>query len=172
MRQSQQTRLFCRRLCMATLVAGCFSLMGCFDDPAHVDLYLSDEVPLTVETWKSGPLTHFDATGAITDHGAVEGNAIVDLEDVPWSGFRILHGVSGDVRISVQATRSDREGILAEGTYTIVSGTGRYASVQGCGTFCARRGEDGSVTETFCGCCNNRFEPVGSAPPRTTPDPI
>ncbi len=171
MKTNQQVRPDPRAFLAAAVAAVTLLLMGCFDDPAHTSLYQSDEIPLSVETWQQGTATLFEATGAISDHGDVDGNAIVLGEGAVWAGHRILHGLKGDVSITVEAYASTVEGIIAEGTYLVVGGTGRYSGVSGAGKYSARRDATGRIVETYCGCCNGRFEPAGQVRERPLTDP-
>ena len=81
----------------ATVATALLLLSGCQDDLVHTPLFTGADIPLAVTTSQLGQDYVFNASGAITDHGRVEGTRIVGHEGLEWSGYRVLHGRKGDV---------------------------------------------------------------------------
>lgn len=97
----------------------------------------------------------FLATGAIEDTGIVEGEPLPwNPEPVgpeSWSGRRILRGAKGNIWLFVDAELAMRGSLLAEGTYTVLYGSGAYADFGGDGEFNATVDEKGDLEEIFLG---------------------
>lgn len=91
------------------------------------------------------------------DRGVVEGNPLQFGGRPEWPGFRILQGEHGTVIVEVHATPETTNGKVAEGTWTIRGGTGRYADLKGAGKFVAKSDGNGGFAESLSGGCNRMF---------------
>jgi hypothetical protein len=164
-------RHFRRMFRTATVTTALLLLFGCQDDLVHTPLFMGADIPLAVTATQLGQDFSFTASGAITDHGLVEGSRIVGQGELEWNGYRVLHGMKGDVSISVKDLVTSGGPFSAEGTYTIVGGTGRYATVRGCGLYRSNVDSEGRLHETYEGCCDGKFSPAEPAQERPGIDP-
>lgn len=152
-----KTTLFARHpiALLAILVAVLLTVVGC--DPP-IDPGYHGEVDLTVDVMDNGQqMTVFTAHGAIMDEGLVEG-VVPDAANGMWSGYRVLQGGKGEVYLDVDAVANPGNGNLAEGTFTIRSGTGTYEGIEGSGKYTAFKDPNGRLIESFCGCCDRRYQ--------------
>ncbi len=146
-----------------------FMVMGC-DQAPGLRGPDEDEVQLTIDDRNDGAGKVFEASfrGMISgeliadDEGTFEGPEFPDFDlefRAEWKGYRIFKGAEGWVYVHVAANPSpeNNEGKVAEGTWTIMSGTGKYAGIEGTGKYVAKRDFNGGVKENFCGCCNGIF---------------
>ena len=76
--------------------------------------------------------------------------AHVQLKGEKAVGSATITAANGDL-IYIVSTQTEEPGTPAVGPYTIVGGTGRFASASGTGTTVAKDNPDGTVTSTFDG---------------------
>ncbi len=116
---------------------------------AEKDAPFKAEYLLTVDEFYGN---HIVASGPGT--GTVVGNssvvAHVQRKGVKDVGSATITAANGDL-IYIVSTQTEEPGTPAVGPYTIVGGTGRFATARGTGTTVAKDNPDGTVTSTFEG---------------------
>lgn len=142
------------RLMTALVLPLLFLAVGCDSGGGLVDDVNPEAEWFRVDCFTPVSTTQmvFEATGAVTDEGILEGDPLPEnAGSDTWSRYRMLHGKKGVIVLRLDAHSVAYGARVAEGTFTILEGSDAYAGLQGQGDFHATFSEEVGLVEIFEG---------------------